>query len=249
MRCAPRWPKPLACLPHCQVLCGLHDSNASLLGARAQAAISVEAFCLISTGTWFIAMQSGAGRPACLHESRDTLGNVDVAGRVTPSARFMGGREFRAIAGEGAVAGSASEAASLIARGVATTGSFTPGCGPFPGSWGAVAGEPRTAGERAALASLHLALMADASLDLIAAEGPIVIEGRFAADPVFPAALAALRPRQPVLRLTGSDGVALGAARLWAPELAPREGAERVAPLPADVRAYANHWLDRVSRA
>ncbi len=233
---------------NCPVLCGLHDSNASLLGARAQAEVSEEPFCLISTGTWFIAMQSGADRSRSLDESRDTLGNVDVAGCVTPSARFMGGREFSAIAGEGEVVGSASEAMSLIARGVATKGTFTPGSGPFPCSRGAIVGEPRTAGERAALASLHLALVADASLDLIAAEGPIVIEGRFAADPVFPAALAALRPEQPVRRLLGSDGVALGAARLWAPDLAPREQAERVTPLPADVRAYANHWLDRVGK-
>jgi hypothetical protein len=160
----------------------------------------------------------------------------------------MGGREFSAIAGEG-ITGSATEAASLIDRGVATTGTFTPDCGPFPRSRGAIVGEPRTAGERAALASLHLALVTDASLDLIACEGPIVIEGRFADDPVFPAALAALRPQAPVLRLTGSDGVALGAARLRAANLAPRERVARVTPLAADVRAYANHWLDHVGRA
>lgn len=235
--------------PDCQVLCGAHDSNASLLGARAQAEVCEGPFCLVSTGTWFIAMQSGGDLPPRLDESRDALGNVDIAGRLTPSARFMGGREYVAIAGEGAVAGSADQAVSLIDRGVATTGTFTPGCGPFPRSHRGIIGEPRTAGERAALASLHLALMTDASLDLIAAESPIVIEGRFAADPVFPPALAALRPQAPVMRLTGSDGVALGAARLWASDLAPRERAAPVAPLQANLRAYQDRWLDHVRRA
>jgi len=235
--------------PDCQVLCGLHDSNASLLGARAQTEVSEEPFCLVSTGTWFVAMQSGGDGPPRLDESRDTLGNVDVVGRVTPSARFMGGREFAAIAGDSAVAVSAAEAIRLIDRDVATTGTFTPGCGPFARSKGAIVGELRTDGERAALASLHLALMTDTSLSLIAAKGPIVIEGRFAADPVFSAALAALRPRTPVLRLDGVDGVALGAARLWAPDLEPRAPATPVAPLTADLTAYAKRWLDRIARA
>jgi sugar (pentulose or hexulose) kinase len=235
--------------PNCEVLCGVHDSNASLLGARAQTEVSDGPFCLVSTGTWFVAMQSGGAGSPRLDETRDTLGNVDVAGRLTPSARFMGGREFAAIAGEGGPAGSATEAANLIDRGVETTGAFTPGCGPFPCSKGTIAGALRTAGERAALASLHLALMTDTCLDLIAAEGPIVIEGRFAADPVFPAALAALRPQAPVLSLAGSDGLALGAARLWAPDLPPRERAVRVARLKADLRAYANRWLDHVRLA
>jgi sugar (pentulose or hexulose) kinase len=236
--------------PHdCLVLCGMHDSNASLFGARAQAQVSDGPFCLVATGTWFVAMQSGGDDPPRLDETRDTLGNVDIAGRLTPSARFMGGREYVAIAGDGGVAGSEEDAASLVDRGVATSGTYTAGCGPFPHSQGALVGEPRTPGERAALASLHLALLTDASLNLIGAEGPIVIEGRFAADPVFAAALAALRPQATVLRLTGSDGVALGAARLWAPDLPPRERAAPVAPLRTDLSAYADRWLDHVRGA
>jgi sugar (pentulose or hexulose) kinase len=233
---------------NCKVLCGVHDSNASLRAARGLGEVAGVPFCLISTGTWFVAMQSGAAAAPRLDERRDTLGNVDVAGRVVPSARFMGGREFAAIAG-GALAGTGSlaDAERLIRRGVTTRPSFVQGCGPFPDEKGAIVGDAQTAGERAALASLHLALMTSASLELIAAEGPVVIEGRFAADRVFPAALAALRPQSPVFRLA-ADGVSLGAARLWAPPLQPREPAAHAATLPTDIHAYAERWRERAAQ-
>ena len=56
--------------------------------------------------------------------------------------------------------------------------------------------------------------------------------GRFAADPVFIGALAgASAVGEPVLCLGEADGVALGAARLFAPDLAPR--ARRARPRPS----------------
>jgi hypothetical protein len=70
---------------------------------------------------------------------------------------------------------------------------------------------------RATRAALELARRADRALGLIAAEGPIVIEGRFAADEAFALALSRLRPIQPIFRTTMADGVALGALRLAAP--------------------------------
>jgi sugar (pentulose or hexulose) kinase len=233
----------------CVVLCGLHDSNASLHAARGFDEVRDAAFALISTGTWFIAFQSGGGgAPERLDPDRDVLANVDVAGRPTPSARFMGGREYAAIVGEdfSAVAGP-GDMDSLLRGGAATRPSFIPGCGPFPKAVGTVTGAPRTPGERAALASLHLALMADASLGLIAAEGPIVIEGRFAEDAVFTAALAALRPASPVFACPDGDRIAYGAARLWRPHLAPAQPLRRVSPLEADLTAYAERWRDQIA--
>jgi hypothetical protein len=53
----------------------------------------------------------------------------------------------------------------------------------------------------------------------VAAEGPILIEGRFAGDEVFGASLATLRPAQAVWRSSLGDGVALGALRLALPDL------------------------------
>ena len=74
---------------------------------------------------------------------------------------------------------------------------------------------------RAARAAFELARRTDRALGLIAAEGPILVEGRFAADDAFAAALARLRPGQRVYRSAIADGVAAGALRLAAPGAAP----------------------------
>jgi sugar (pentulose or hexulose) kinase len=229
--------------PDCAVLCGVHDSNASLHAVRGFDELAGGAFSLVSTGTWFVAFQAG-GEPARLDAARDTLANVDVAGVPVPSARFMGGREFAAIVGgDFAAAGSLGEAEALVRRGVTTTPSFASG-GPFPSAHGRIIGEVGSAGEHAALASLHLALMTHASLDLIGSSGPIVIEGRFADDAVLGQVLAALRPSQPVFACPSGDGVALGAARLWAPELRPRQSLRRMTAAGFDLAGYAARWRD-----
>ena len=226
----------------CEVLCGVHDSNASLLAARAFPEVAGRPFTLISTGTWFVTFQSGGGA-ARLDPARDVLVNVDVDGRPTPSARFMGGREYAEILAEGMGARPSLEAAArAVEAGVRTRPGFAPG-GPFPGGHGTLVGTPGTVSMRASLASLHLALMCDIELDLVGAEGPVVIEGRFAEDPVFPAALAALRHDRPIYACpSGGDAVALGAARLVWPALHPPQPLRPVAPSPFPLAAYARTW-------
>jgi hypothetical protein len=196
----------------------------------------------VSTGTWFVALQVGATRSVALDPARDTLGNVDVDGNVTPSSRFMGGREYETILGEalGAVPALA-DAARIEAGGVMAHPSFVVDCGPFPEAKGKVTGETRSPEERAALAALYLALMQDAALDLIGAEGPLLIEGRFANDPVFTGALAALRPGQSVYRCALGDGIALGAASLRNAQIKP-PSPEPVTPLPLDLQPYRARW-------
>jgi hypothetical protein len=88
---------------------------------------------------------------------------------------------------------------------------------------------------RATRAALELARRTDRALGLIAAEGPILVEGRFAANDAFAATLAALRPDQPVYRSTFAAGVAAGALRLAAPDAAPAGALERI--VPADLAA------------
>jgi sugar (pentulose or hexulose) kinase len=226
----------------CEVLCGVHDSNASLLAARAFAETAGRPFTLISTGTWFVFFQAGGGAVR-LDPARDVLVNVDVEGHPVPSARFMGGREYAEIMGEGIGAHPTLQtAASVIDAGVRTHPAFAPG-GPFPGGHGTIVGAPGTVSKRASLASLHLALMCDVELDLVGAVGPVVIEGRFADDPVFPAALAALRADRPVYACPGgSDAVAFGAARLVWPTLHPPQPLRHVEPAPLDLAPYARAW-------
>jgi sugar (pentulose or hexulose) kinase len=176
----------------CQVHCGLHDSNGALHAARGFRELAGGAFAVVSTGTWFVCLSAGGAGPANYDPAEDMLANVDVAGRPTPTARFMGGRDYERWMGNALNAPSADPVG-------------------------------------AAQAVLDLARKTDRALGLVAAEGPILVEGRFADDAAFGAALAVIRPEQFVYRSTLGDGVALGALRLAAPDII-LPPLERVAP-------------------
>src|SRR5262249_19135906 len=125
------------------VYCGLHDSNAALVAARATTELLEREATILSTGTWFVAMRAPGRqarvRLASLNEKRDCLVNVDVGGNPVPSARFMGGREIELLTGvdtrridiaqdQRALVASVS---AVIANNAMVTPTLAPGCGPF----------------------------------------------------------------------------------------------------------------------
>ncbi|MET0747990.1 MAG: FGGY-family carbohydrate kinase [Rhizobium sp.] len=195
------------------VYCGIHDSNASLLPHLVGRAAP---FAVVSTGTWVVNFAVG-GDMSHLDPSRDTLANVDAYGRAVPSSRFMGGREFEMLSKTiGAVAPEVVELAlpDVIARGLMLLPNVVPGSGPFPGQAMAWLNDGQaTDAERSAAGSLYLALMTQACLDLIGAGGSIVVEGPFALNRVYIAALSSLTGLK-VTALPGSTGTSLGAALL-----------------------------------
>ena len=234
-----------------QIYCGLHDSNAALLAARAFPQVAGRETTVVSTGTWFVAMRmSGMVAPcdlAALPESRDCLVNVDVEGRPVPSARFMGGRELELIGGlDVSAPAEVSKALSQVieTRTMALPG-WVPGVGPYPQAQARWSGEPRGAASRAAAGALYAALMTDASLDLIGGRERVIIEGRFASVEVFVRALAALRPDTQVLINNDQEGgVPFGALRLVDPTLAAHGSLQRVSPLGVDLSNYKLRWRE-----
>lgn len=194
----------------CRVHCGVHDSNAALLAARGLPELSGAPFSVVSTGTWVISMAVGGDGPAAYDPAEDMLANVDVDGRPVPTARFMGGRDYESWMGD--ALGEPGDP-KLLADTTA------------PVDWTAL--PPPL---RAARAALQLARRTDRALGMIAAEGPILVEGRFAADDAFVAALALLRPAQTVYRSALADGVAAGALHLAAPDCALGGALERIQP-------------------
>lgn len=225
--------------PACRVVCGAHDSNASFLAHRAT---REPPFTVISTGTWTIVMAAGAPL-ARLDERRDMLANVDVLGEPVPTARFMGGREFAAVAGDAAGSPTTLEdAARVMARGALVRPTFAPG-GPFAGQEGAVLGPaPETPGERVALASLYVALAVDWMLDRLGASAPFVVEGPSASDAIFLAALAGLRPDAEVV--ASEDGTGTGAGALLLAEWgrgAPRASSGRPIAAEANLDGLAEY--------
>jgi sugar (pentulose or hexulose) kinase len=186
---------------------GVHDSNAALAAFLDRPG----PFTLLSTGTWLVAFTANVGSLE-LDAARDNLWMVDVRDRPVACARFMAGREREQIAGNAPLADRSALLSALLGTAVPLP-SFAPG-GPFPRMQGRIIGPaPGSEMERAALASLYLALMTDATLDPISKSGPLIVEGPLADDEAALIALAALRPNQP-LYVTSAQCVALGAARL-----------------------------------
>jgi L-fuculokinase len=221
------------------VFCGVHDSNASLLphlGSR-QAP-----FTIVSTGTWVILMAPGLSVKG-LDPADDTLANVDVEGRPVATARFMGGREYAAIAGAPGNPDPAS-LARVIASGAMALPCFAGqgGGGPFASRQGEIRGETGSAG-RPALATLYVALMSDLMLTRLGVSaGDLVVEGSLAAN--YAALLAAFRPSQQVFAGSDAAGTARGAALLakWPPR---NFQAPLIAAPPCAIEglhAYRNAW-------
>jgi sugar (pentulose or hexulose) kinase len=200
--------------PETQVFCGIHDSNASLLPYL----LSREApFTLLSTGTWVILMCVGLSLDQ-LDPRDDTLANVNVLGQPTACGRFMGGREYAIIARAG---GNPDLAAieRVIASGAIALPCFSGQGGPYATTEGVIRGEI-AASDRAALATLYCALVSDMMLTRMGAtSGDLIIEGTFAANPLFGQTLRALRPKQRVFAAEDAAGTARGAAMLahWPP--------------------------------
>lgn len=252
----PEWCARTGLPQSCKVLCGIHDSNAALAASRLHSAIANRECTVLSTGTWFIAMrtlEAGMESPK-LAENRDCLFNVDAWGNPVPSSRFMGGREAEVLedsAGDFVDVAKNGDALMRFAKqaveaGVMALPAIEPGVGPFPKNAGKWIKRPEDKVARRAVAGLYLALMADSALNLIGAQTRIVIEGRFAGDPVFTRALASLRPKDTIYLSYAQDSLAFGALGLLDGTIPAQSEMAGVKPLEFDIARYAEGWRDLV---
>jgi sugar (pentulose or hexulose) kinase len=226
----------------CKVVCGIHDSNASLLRHLQGAPRTV-----LSTGTWVIAAAIGMPLDG-LREADDMLANSNALGEPVACMRFMGGREFGELAGDEPVQCSAGDLQRLIDRQTMALPCFASAGGPFGGRAGSVTGPaPQTAQERYALATLYCVLMSDYCLTALgASQGEIVVEGSYTGNPYFAPLLAALRPGQAVVSSDDASGTTCGAWMLahWpgAADAATAAGGAAPLALPGWA-AYRARWL------
>jgi sugar (pentulose or hexulose) kinase len=259
-RITPAWARRTGLWHHVEVHCGLHDSNAALLAARAFSEIAENESTVLSTGTWFVAMRTpGAGAPmsiTSLDEKRDCLVNIDAFGKPVPSARFMGGREIELLTGldtrridirpdQPALVASVSD---VLASEAAVLPTLAPGCGPFPHGRGRWISMPSDETHRRTAVCLYAALVADAALELIGAQECLLIEGRFSESDVFVRALAALRPNTRVYVSHARSDVSFGALRLVHPELQPPTSLVQVLPLSQNLYPYRDRWRQEAER-
>ena len=231
-------------LPFTPVVCGIHDSNASLLP---HLLTQMAPFTVVSTGTWVVCMAVGGSAPT-LDAIRDVLVNVAADGRTVPSARFMGGREYELIRSGCAVALTAADEAVVLASGLMLWPSVVAAGGPFPGrkmGWSNTSGDRSNAANDTALA-FYLALMSVECLALAGALGPVIVEGPFAANQAYCRMLAAACGRQ-VLCAVSQTGTSIGAALLFGAPVRTPPLVESVAPEnAAEYRSYALAWRQAI---
>jgi sugar (pentulose or hexulose) kinase len=183
--------------PACRVLCGIHDSNASYLCYRASRPED-ERFAVVSSGTWTVIMAHGAELER-LQEGRDMLANIDAFGSPVATARFPGGREYEAIAGDNPLTRQPTleSLKGVLQKRALALPSFAGTGGPFVGQRGKLVDtEQLDARERGALATLYCALQTDLLLDLLGAPSPVIIDGPLTENPLYGPVLATLRAAQ-----------------------------------------------------
>ncbi len=227
--------------PTARVVAGIHDSNASLLP---HVLTRPAPFTVLSTGTWTIVMAPG-GSVDRLDAARDCLANVDALGRLVPTARFMGGREFAILADGSDAEPTDAEVAQVVADKIMALPTFAPDTGPFGKGRGHWSIDPAglSPGMRVAAASLYAVLVTETCMALAGADGPAIVEGPFARNRLLLAALAQRIPR-PILAVPDATGTVDGSALLAeGPQAAARPKDEApVTPLAIDLSAYADTW-------
>lgn len=231
--------------PATPVVCGIHDSNASLLP---HLVAEQPPFAVVSTGTWVVVLAVG-GRAVTLDPARDTLINVNARGGPIPSARFMGGREYELMRALPTPTVTDDSIAETLARGVMLLPSVEPSAGPFPGQHAQWSLPPDQFGDglREVALSFYLALMTSECLAMTGAAGKVIVEGPFAANLAYLHMLTAATGL-PVLGAKSRTGTSIGAALLHGGTADAITGAAPVLVPPslaADLAAYAQHWRRR----
>ncbi|MEO1249335.1 MAG: FGGY-family carbohydrate kinase [Pseudomonadota bacterium] len=230
--------------PRTPVTCGIHDSNASLLPHLLD---RKPPFAVISTGTWAITFAVG-GEPVELDGSRDCLANVNALGDPVFCSRYMAGREFEILTGGDAETPDQEAIDKVLGQKIMALPSFTEGIGPFPARPGGWSHDHAglTKQQRTAASSLYLALVSQTCLELVGAQGPVIIEGPFSDNALYCVALKKLIDR-PVVAAAGT-GTSIGAALLAAgPDVGPFETPDAVATDEIELDGladYASLWRE-----
>ncbi|WP_170415977.1 FGGY-family carbohydrate kinase [Ruegeria atlantica] len=230
--------------PDTQVVCGIHDSNASLFPHVMR---RDPPFSVVSTGTWVIVMTVG-GPQTPLDPSRDVLVNVNGLGEPVPSARFMGGREYEVVqAGQAAIYDS-GVMSTVADNGPLLMPAVVPESGPFQGyahHWiGPVPN--RGSAERSAALSFYLAMMTAECLSLTGHKGTIIVEGPFATNAGYCTMLSAATACtvEIAASVTGtSQGAAMLASQTG--KLTKSPNAKRINPDDcSEYETYARNWRE-----
>jgi len=224
------------------VVCGVHDSNASLFPYLKS---QLDSISVVSTGTWVIAMGIRDGVAKAVEKS-ETFVNVDAYGNPVPSARFMGGREYEIMKSTLSGEYTNSDISDVLESGTMLLPAVESSAGPFKGrqyKWHPKVPQKFTPQRTVAL-SFYLALVTSVCLDAIEHNGKIFVEGPFAKNDLYLSMLS-FATNSKVFVSSGQTGTSLGAALLFSKKIPYPQNTEHVpdAMLSSSaIHTYAEKW-------
>ena len=172
------------------------------------------------------------------------LANVNAFGAPIATARYMGGREYEAIA-QGAGVPTIEAAGDILARGALALPSFA-SAGPYSGRAGYVEGGEMDSVQRASLATLYSVMMTALLIESLGAAGEIFVDGPLARNPLFAGLLAACVPVGTVRTYPEGGGTRVAAHLAGMPSQAPSE-LQSVIPLRLPgLLDYQANWRHRL---
>ena len=142
--------------------------------------------------------------------------NVNAFGDPVPSARFMGGRVFAMLGADPKAEISATDRDAVLDGRIMLLPAVPDDSGPFFGRKGGWKGDEKslTTGGYLYAVSLYLGMMTAVSLELIGADGPVIVEGPLAANVTFLETLQAVTGRPVMTGGSGVTGTSAGTALL-----------------------------------
>ncbi|WP_379560449.1 FGGY family carbohydrate kinase [Psychromarinibacter halotolerans] len=203
--------------PNTPVLCGIHDSDASLFPYLMTRPAP---FAVVSTGTWIVVMAPGATAPS------GTQLNTDALGRPLPAAMFPGGRIYAETAGQ-------------VPDATALSETLDHGIMPLPDATWHPSEPTANSPHRTAAASFALAIRTADTLASLGHAGPVFVEGAFARNTAWCAMLAACGHE--VWAIPSATGTSAGAACLFRPQDVPPPQGQPVTPL-QNAATYIADW-------
>jgi len=240
--------------PTCQVITGIHDSNASIMPHLKTRS---DPFTVMSTGTWVIIFAVGAPLEN-MDASRDCTANVNIYSDPVACGRFMGGREFAEIAGSGATECSIDDLEFLLRNSIVALPEFARAGGPFRDCVGKIEildptlkpDTVLTPTQRFALATLYCALVSDVSLTLCGSLGDIIVEGAFSKNTLLLQCLSVFRTEQTIFSSDDTTGTTTGTAMLIADTIKPPQLSKLPSlplPLQGALLSYRRLWTEQTA--
>jgi sugar (pentulose or hexulose) kinase len=230
---------------------GGHDSTINFY--RYQSA-GLNNFCVVSTGTWIVAMADNIN-PNIVKEALSMTITADVSGKMIGGSLAQGGREYEIVSGTQPknVKVDIPSLVKIIKQQTMAIPSFGNYDGPFPNSAnkGRIEGPiPKNQKERHALAVLYTALLTATCADRLGTERDLILDGSYLHDPVFAQIVAMLCSNRKIYCDTEIYGIASGAALLCfygkAPSKLNLTMPSSIKEI-ADLNVYANKWKNLVT--